>query len=283
MSARPVRYSFKAWAQQIGWPELRDIWIDADSGGFWDMVWLNDHLYPPKSSAELPIMDAWTLFGGLAAITRRLRFGTMVSANTFRHPVVLAKQAVTLDHMSGGRVEIGIGTGWHEAEHEAFGIDLPPLKERFELLDETFAVLDGLMRNEVFSFEGRHRRLVDARFEPKPVQRPRPPFVIGGTGPRRTLPLAAKWADQWNFPDFTKDPDLFVARKARLEECCEEIGRDPSEIEVSVQFRYTGVPEEAAETAARYVDLGADHILVTFTPPARMGLHREVQEAIAAL
>ena len=276
-----MRYSFKVWAQQAEWPVLRDIWVEADRNDFWDAVWLNDHLHPPKADPSLPILDAWTLFGGLAAATDRIRFGTMVSANTFRHPAILAKQAVTLDQMSNGRLEIGVGTGWHEGEHVAFGIDLPPLRERFELLDETFTVLDGLMTEEVFGFSGRHHTISAARFEPKPVQRPRPPFVIGGTGPRRTIPLAAKWADQWNFPDYTGDPDLFVARLARLDEACEEIGRDRSEIEVSVQFRYGGDPAQTADQAAMYRKLGAQHLLVSFTPPPDPPLPNLVAEALA--
>jgi len=276
-----VRYSFKVWAQQAEWPTLRDIWVEADRNDFWDAVWLNDHLHPPKADASLPILDAWTLFGGLATVTNRIRFGTMVSANTFRHPAILAKQATTLDRMSNGRIEIGVGTGWHEGEHVAFGIDLPPLKSRFELLDETFTILDGLMTREEFSFSGRHHTITAARFEPKPVQRPRPPFVIGGTGPRRTIPLAAKWADQWNFPDYTGDPDLFVDRLARLDEACEGIGRDRTEIEVSVQFRYGGDAAQTTDQAATYRELGAQHILVSFSPPPDPRLPNLVADALA--
>jgi F420-dependent oxidoreductase-like protein len=269
------------WAQEATWEQLRDVWVEADKGGFWDMVWLNDHLYPPKAPEHLPIMDGWTLFGGLAAITDRIRFGTMVTANTFRHPVILAKQAVTLDHMSNGRLEIGVGTGWHEGEHHRFGIDLPPLKERFEMLDETFTVLDGLMRNEIYSFEGKHTTITEAHFEPKPIQKPRPPFVIGGTGPTKTIPLAAKWADQWNFPDFTWDLGLFRSRLALLDEECEKIGRDRSEIEVSVQFRYSGDIAESVDRFAIYEEAGADHVLVSFTPPADPELPRALAAALS--
>lgn len=275
-----MRYSFKVWAQQAEWPQLRDIWVDADRGGFWDMVWLNDHLHPPKSDPALPIMDAWSLFGGLAAVTSRLRFGTMVSANTFRHPAILAKQAVTLDHMSGGRLELGLGTGWHEDEHRAFGIDLPPIPSRFDMLEESFTVLHGLMTQEVFSFAGDHYHVQEARFEPKPVQRPRPPFVIGGTGPRRTIPLAARWADQWNFPDYTNDPEFFASSLALFDEACAAIGRDRSEIEVSVQFRYPNDLARAVDQAAAYRELGADHILVSFTPPPDPSLPPAVAAAL---
>lgn len=276
-----MRHSFKLWAQQAEWHQLREAWIEADRGGFWDAVWLNDHLYPPKSDARLPMMEAWTLLGGLAAITERLRFGTMVTANTFRHPAVLAKQVATLDRMSGGRLEVGIGTGWHEAEHRAYGIELPSTAERFERLEETFAILHGLMTSDAFSFRGPHHTITDARFEPKPVQRPRPPFVIGGTGPRRTIPLAARWADQWNFPDFTGDWRLFVRSLERLDEVCEEIGRDRSEIEVSVQFRYPGSVEETVEIVERYEGLGAEHVLVSFSPPADPSLPPIVADALA--
>lgn len=276
-----VRYSFKVWSQEAEWAQLRDIWIEADQGEFWDAVWLNDHLHPPKSDPASPIMDSWTLFGGLAAVTRRLRFGAMLSANTFRHPAVLAKQAVTLDRMSGGRLEIGVGAGWHEGEHRAFGIDLPPIPARFGLLDETFAILHGLMTEEVFSFEGTYRTITGAVFEPKPIQTPRPPFVIGGIGPRRTIPLAAKWADQWNFPDYTNDLDLFRNRKALLVDSCAEIGRDPGEIEVSVQFRFTGDLSETVERVAAYQAAGADHILISFSPPPDPSLPPSVAEVLA--
>jgi F420-dependent oxidoreductase-like protein len=250
-----MRHSFKVWAQEAEWSQLRTAWIDADRGGFWDAVWLNDHLYPPKADPGLPMMEAWTLLGGLAAITERIRFGTMVTANTFRHPALLAKQAATLDRMSGGRLEIGIGTGWHEGEHRAYGIELPSVSERFDRLEETFAILHGLLTEDRFTFEGAYHTITDARFEPKPLQRPRPPFVIGGSGPRRTIPLAARWADHWNFPDFTGDSDLFVRSLARLDEACDEIGRDRAEIEVSVQFRYPGSLEETIEIVDRYEQL----------------------------
>jgi F420-dependent oxidoreductase-like protein len=275
-----MRYSFKVWAQEADWPLLRDIWIEADRGGFWDMVWLNDHLHPHKSDPGLPIMEPYTLFGGLAAVTDRLRFGTMLSSNTFRHPVVLAKQLTTLDQMSNGRVEIGIGTGYYEAEHSAYGVDLPPVRERFEMLEETFTILHGLMTEQTFSFTGRHWTITEAPFQPKPIQRPRPPFVIGGTGPKRTIPLAARWADQWNYPDFVGDPDAFATALAVLDEACEAIGRDRSEIEVSVQFRHPGDMAQALDLVAAYRGYGAEHVLVSFTPPADPSLPPALAEAL---
>ncbi len=277
-----MKFSFKTWGQQIEWSMLRDIWIEADRGGFWDGVWLNDHFYPPKSPSELPIFEAWSLLAGLAALTERLRFGTMVTANTFRHPVVVAKMAATIDHMSNGRLNVGIGTGWHEGEHAAYGIALPSLTDRFDMLDETFTIIDGLMTNEVFSFEGKHHRLVEARFEPKSVQRPRPPFVIGGAGPNRTLPLAAKWADHWNFPDYDRDVAAFETRVVRLRSLCAEIGRDPAEIEISAQFRFDNLAE-IPDLIAGYEAAGANHVLVSFSPPGDPTLPVKVADYLGGL
>ena len=206
----------------------------------------------------------------------------MVTANTFRHPVVVAKMAATIDHMSNGRLNIGIGTGWHEGEHAAYGIALPSLTDRFDMLDETFTIIDGLMTNEVFSFEGKHHRLVEARFEPKSVQRPRPPFVIGGAGPNRTLPLAAKWADHWNFPDYDRDLSAFETRVARLRSLCAEIGRDPAEIEIPAQFRFDNLAE-IPDLIAGYEAAGAHHVLVSFSPPGDPTLPVRVADYLGGL
>lgn len=276
------RFSFKFWGQQTSWQDIQAVWRDADSGGFWNAAWLNDHLYPPRADRALPIFDAYALLAGCAAITSRLRFGVMVTANTFRHPAVLAKMAVTIDHMSDGRLELGIGAGWLESEHEAFGIPLPPLGERFDRLDETFAILDGLMTNETFSFNGGSQTITDAEFMPKPVQNPRIPFVVGGSGPKRTLPLAAKWADQWNYPDFGADDalDVFVQRGELLRSLCAEIGRDPGEIEVSAQIRYPGDISQAIDKITAYREAGATHLLVSFMPPTEARIPSEVADAL---
>ncbi len=191
--------------------------------------------------------------------------------------------ATTVDCVSGGRLEIGLGAGWHEEEHAAFGIELPPARARWERLGEALEIIDGLLTQEVFSFEGSHFRLREAQLTQRPRQEPRPPLVIGGTGPRRTLPLVARWADEWNFfaPDAT--PDAFRERHSLLAELCGEIGRDPEEIEVSVQLRYPGDPQQAADTAARFIDAGADHIVVTSFPPIAPDVVPAIGAALAAI
>ncbi len=276
-----MRYSFKVWPQQAEWSVLRDIWIAADRDGFWDATWLNDHFYPPKAPSHLPILEAWSLLAALAECTQRIRFGTMVSANTFRHPALLAKQATTVDHISGGRLEIGIGTGWHQGEHLAYGVELPSVRERFERLEETLVVLDGLMTQEVFSFEGAHHSIREAHFEPKPIQKPRPPLVVGGGGWNRTLPLAVKCADQWNFPDFDSDLEAFRRRVERVDQLCEEAGRDKKTLEISAQFRFTGDLVETVDRVAAYRETGADHVIVSFTPPADPSLPPAVANVLA--
>jgi F420-dependent oxidoreductase-like protein len=275
-----MKYSFKAWSQDTTYQELLGTWVRADRQEIWDAVWLNDHLYPPKSPPDRPIMESWSLMAALAAVTSRIRFGVMVSANTFRHPSVLAKVATTVDHISDGRLNLGLGAGWHEGEHSALGIRLPPLKERFDRLEETFAIVHGLMTEEVFDFTGKYHTLKEAHFEPKPVQQPRPPFVVGGAGIKRTIPLAARWADHWNYPDYVYDPSDFAEKLTRLDEVCADIGRNRNEIEVSVQFRSDGEIAEVLDRADAYEDIGADHLLVSLVPPADAGAPDRIAEAL---
>ncbi|MDH3425455.1 MAG: TIGR03560 family F420-dependent LLM class oxidoreductase [Acidimicrobiia bacterium] len=283
MSRRPPRFSFKVWPRDIAWSELQDIWIAADQGDAYDGAWLFDHFYPPRPGQRGALFEAWTLLAALGAVTSRLRLGVMVSSNTFRHPSLLAKMAVTVDQVSNGRLDIGLGAGWHAEEHEAFGIDLPPASERWQRLDETCAIVDGLLTQDVFSFEGTHHRLEAAEAGLKPVQQPRPPLVIGGVGPKRTLPLVAKWADHWNYFEKPMTPESFGSSRARLVELCGEVGRDPGEIEISVQMLYPDDPEAAREMAATYLAADADHILMSFRTPVVPGAVEECGEALASL
>ena len=172
--------------------------------------------------------DAWTTLAGLARDTHRIRLGTLVSPVTFRQPASLAISVATVDAMSGGRVELGLGTGWHQPEHDAYGIPFPGLGERFDLLEEQLEIVKGLWttpEGSTFSYEGAHYRLVDSPALPKPVQRPTPPIVMGGFGATRTPRLAALHADEFNTP-FGRLDD-FVAQRDRVRAACEAIGRDP--------------------------------------------------------
>ena len=172
--------------------------------------------------------DAWLTLAGLARDTRTIRLGTLVSAATFRHPGPLAIAVAQVDRMSGGRVEFGLGAGWFEAEHRAYGIPFPPLRERFDRLAEQLAIITGLWRTppgETFSFAGEHYTLRGSPALPKPLQTPGPPVLVGGGGPKRTPALAARFADEFNLPFV--DEATAAAQFARVDEACAAAGRDP--------------------------------------------------------
>ena len=263
----------------LTWPRWERLAATVEDGGLHGL-YRSDHLTGLFGHPERASLDTWASLDWLASATRRIRFGPLVCPLTFHHPAILARHAHAVTERSGGRLDLGIGAGWHEGEHTALGIRLPPLKERFDRLDETFAIVHGLMTEEVFDFAGRHHTLKDAHFEPKPVQKPRPPFVVGGAGMKRTIPLAARWADHWNYPDYVYDPDDFAVKLARLSEACAEIGRDPGEIEVSVQFRSDGDVAEVLERADAYEEIGADHLLVSLVPPADAEAPDRIAEAL---
>jgi F420-dependent oxidoreductase-like protein len=178
--------------------------------------------------------DAWVTLAALARDTRTIRLGTLVTSATFRLPGPLAIAVAQVDAMSGGRVELGLGAGWFDGEHEAYGIPFPPLGERFERLEEQLAIVTGLWETPVggrFSFEGRHHRLSDSPALPKPVQTPRPPVIVGGGGPRRTPRLAARYADEFNLP--FSSVQATGAQFARVREAAERAGRDPGSLRYS--------------------------------------------------
>jgi F420-dependent oxidoreductase-like protein len=203
----------------------------AEECGF-DAFFRSDHYLAMGGGNGLPgPTDAWITLAGLARETQRIRLGTLVTAATFRLPGPLAISVAQVDVMSGGRVELGIGSGWFEAEHRAYGIPLPPLGERFDRFQEQLAIITGLWTTPVgtpFSFEGKCYQVTNSPGLPKPAQRPRPPIVIGGGGPKRTPRLAAKYADDFNVGFQT--PETSAERFARAREACKTIGRDPASL-----------------------------------------------------
>lgn len=210
--------------------DLLAVWRAAERLGF-RSAWLMDHLVPVVAPDTEPILEAWTTLAALAATTETLRVGVLVSANTFRPPALLAKMAATVDRVSGGRLEMGLGAAWNAAEHEANGIPFPPTKHRLDMLDEACRVLRSLWTEPTTTFEGEHYVLRDAYCEPKPVQRPLP-LMIGGRGERRTLRITAEHADRWNG---SGSLPMLAHSAVVLAEHCEAIGRDPSTIELTVR------------------------------------------------
>jgi F420-dependent oxidoreductase-like protein len=225
-----------------------------ESGGF-DALFRSDH-YLTMGGTGLPgPTDAWVTLGALARETERIRLGTLVTSATFRLPGILAITVAQVDAMSGGRVELGLGAGWFDGEHTAYGIPFPALGERFERLEEQFAILTGLWTTpdgEQFDFEGAHYQLKDSPALPKPVQRPHPPLIVGGGGPKRTPRLAATYADEFNLP-FSSVADT-GAQFARVRAACEDRGRDPAELRLSAaQVVCCGADEDEVTRRAKAI------------------------------
>lgn len=217
------------------YPDLVGLFRRAEALGF-DSAWVADHFQRP-SEPDAPYFEGWTLLAALAAQTSRIRIGTLVTSNSFRHPALVAKMAMTVDHISGGRLELGFGTGWYEGEHRRYGLHFPEPRERVARFAEAVEVIDRLLRNDTATFTGDYYRLDEAPMRPAPVQRPRPPLTLGAHGPKM-LAIVARYADRWN--SFGSVAEI-RERNARLDEACAAIGRNPREI---VRSFYGMAPRE---------------------------------------
>ncbi len=246
----------------------------------WDGLWYADHFMPNAADTTAPWPEAWTTLSAIGAMVPRLRIGTLVTGNTYRHPAVLAKMAATLDHITAGRVVLGLGSGWQENEHQQYGLPFYTVAERLQRLDEACAVIKALYTQTTANFEGRFYQLKNASLEPKPVQQPLP-LLIGGGGEQVTLKITAKWADEWNV---WGTPATLKQKMAILDGHCKTIGRDPKSIKRSAvallfmsddaaylermrgtkmqQATIIGTPEEVAATVAEYAALGVDELIV---------------------
>ncbi len=214
--------------QNMDWPTTVERWRYFEDLGF-DSLWDCDH-YDQPSRPGGPYFEGWTLLAGLAAVTERVRIGVLVSSNTFRDPWLVAKEAVTIDHISNGRLEVGIGAGWFVPEHEAFGMEFLPAGQRVDQFREAVQIIDSQLRNEETTFEGEYYQLKDAPCRPRPVQLPRPPLTIGAHQ-TRMLRIVAEYADRWNSSGPAED---LRARNEILDAHCAELGRGPDEISRSV-------------------------------------------------
>ncbi len=272
--------SFKTPTHHTDWQSLRDMWREAETIPQYRGGWAFDHLYPWRSDPAGPCLEGWTVLAALAAESRRLRIGLLVTSNAYRHPALLAKMAATVDVISGGRLELGLGAGGDTTESHAFGLALPSMVERIEQLAEACQVLRLLFGQDSASFDGRFYQLRDARCEPKPAQRPSPPLVIGGAGDR-LLAVAARWADGWNFPGGT--PEQLGSALDRLQRHCEEIGRDVSDITISAQVTVNAEPAAVADASAGLAAVGAEHVILVFQPPFQPAQLGALANALAAV
>jgi F420-dependent oxidoreductase-like protein len=217
--------------EDVTWEEWVALAAACEENGLGTMF-RSDHYLSVEDRRERGALDAWATLAALAAVTETLRLGTMVSPATFRHPAVLAKMVVTADHVSGGRVELGLGAGWWEREHEVYGFELPPIGPRIDALEEQLQVVRGHWGPGPFDFDGECYSAVDLDAQPKPVQRPNPPLILGGSGGNRSLRLAAKYADEYNAVMVTVDEVRDI--RARLDAACEAEGREPAELPLSM-------------------------------------------------
>ncbi len=232
-TTHPIRFGIQTGQQNVSYEEIRDLWSKADGWGY-DSLWVFDHFYPifvPDPTG--PCMEGWTLLSALSQHTKRARIGALVNGNTYRNPCVLAKMAATLDAVSEGRLNLGIGAGWYELEHQSFGIDFKTIPGRLGALDESIKIIKGMFTQEKTSLDGRHYKVKDAVCNPKPITKPHPPIMVGGQGEKTLLKLVARHADMWNASGSAE-------RMAHLVNVIERHGdtegRDTDEIEKTVMM-----------------------------------------------
>ena len=264
-----MRFGIKTAPQHTSWGDMLDVWRTADEVELFETAWNFDHFYPLQGDKNGPCLEAWVTLSALAQATSRIRIGCMVNGVPYRHPALVANMAASLDIVSGGRLELGLGAGWNEQETKAYGIDLLPMGQRMDRFEEAVEVIDSLLVHEIMTFQGKYLQLEQARCEPKGPQQPRPPIVIGGGGEKRTLRIAARFAQHWNLPFAT--PEVFHKKNEILLAHCEAVGRDASLIMRSVQIESTADqdPAEVADSAAALFAAGVDQVILTLRTPYR--------------
>lgn len=268
--AQPLRIGL-CTDQNMPWEKTVERWRQFEQLGF-DSVWDCDHWVQPSRPMG-PYHEGWTLLAGLAARTERIRIGVLVSCNTFRHPAWLAKEAATVDHISNGRLELGLGAGWYVPEHEMLGIPFPAPAALVGRFREAVAIIDSLLRNEYTTYEGKYYQLKDAAFRPAPVQKPRPPLTLGAHG-RQMLRIVAEYADRWNSHGTV---DEMRARNAILDEHCAAIGRDPHAIIRSLYGWAALMPSDPwasvaafEEVVGQYWEAGVNELIIDAPGDAQM-------------
>jgi F420-dependent oxidoreductase-like protein len=233
--------------EAVAWDQWLALARACEDHGF-EALFRSDHYLSVEGKTERGTLDAWATLAGLAAVTDRIRLGTLVSPATFRHPAVLAKSALTVDHISGGRVEVGLGAGWNEAEHRAFGFEFPSTRTRFDVMEEQAEIVVRSFDEGAFSFEGEHYKVENLDALPKAVQRPRPPLLMGGVARPRSLAIAARWADEYN--TVFVGPEEAGKRRDRWARAWEEAGREAGDLVFSLMTA-TVVGADEAEVRER--------------------------------
>ena len=275
-----LRFGIKTAPQNTTYEGMLRVWQEADTVPIMEHAWLFDHFMPLGADPTGPCLEGWTLLAALAAQTKRLRVGIMVTGNTYRHPAVLANMGATVDIISGGRLDFGIGAGWNELEHSAYGIPLYAPGERIRRMGEACEVIKRMWTETAPDFDGQYYQLRGARCEPKPIHKPYPPFVIGGSGEQLTLRVVAKYADIWNFVGGSTE--TFRHKNEVLDNYCAAIGRDPAAIERSVQVLVDpNNLSDVRDTVRDYITSGATHLILNLRAPYPQGIVHRLAEEVA--
>jgi F420-dependent oxidoreductase-like protein len=304
-----LRFGIQTPNQNTTWDDLLAVWKEAETLGF-HSAWVYDHLAPIFGDVDDPCLEGWTALAALAAQTSRMQIGVLVTGNTYRNPALLAKMATTVDHISHGRLAFGIGAGWFEAEHTAYGFEFGTARERAKKLEEALQVITKLWAEDHPSFTGKYYRLEKAPYAPPNVQKPRPPIIIGGQGKQWIVPLVARHADGWNAVSGVTVEGI-KERRQIIEDECRRIGRSPCPTYVSVLLplvAITNIPlagpvvrlgaravvnkEVAASVLAdspdairdrlrAYADAGATEVILSLRPPFNPDLLRRFAQEIA--
>jgi F420-dependent oxidoreductase-like protein len=275
-----LRFGVKTAPQSTTYQDMQRVWLEADTVPSIEHAWLFDHFMPINGDTGGPCLEGWSVLSAFAAQTKRLRVGLMVTGNTYRHPAVLANIGATVDIISNGRLDFGIGAGWNETEHTAYGIPLYTPGERIRRLGEACEVIKRMWTETAPDFDGQYYQLKQAYCEPKPIQKPYPPFVIGGSGEKLTLRVVAQYADIWNYVG--GGVENFKHKSAILDDHCAAVGRDPKAIERSIQIlvNYNN-PAETLNEIKPYIEAGATHIILNLRAPYPEGIVHRIGKEIA--
>ena len=264
---------------QLEWPELRRRVMWADDAGF-ESAWVFDHFTALYADPKGPCLEAWTLLSALGEATTRIRLGALVTGVTYRHPSLLAAEVVTVDHVSGGRLNVGLGAAWHGDEHDRLGFDFPPTGERIERLDETVQIVKALLSGDDVDFDGRHYQLRKAFYRPRPVQRPWPEMWIGATGEKVMLPLAARHADVWH--GFGSVSSL-TRMSGIVDRAAEAAGRDPATIGRSTSLSISESWDEVRRQGERLRHAGFDHLVASWPAEGQARVEQFVEWVVPEL
>jgi F420-dependent oxidoreductase-like protein len=277
-----ARYAVKTPTQHTTWEDMLGVWRAADQIELFESAWNWDHLYPLRGDPNGSTLEAWVTLAALAQATERIGVGCMVTGMHFRHPAITARMSASLDLISSGRSYLGLGAGWFEAEALANGIELGTVRQRLDRFEEGVEVIVSLLTNETTDFEGRYYRLTDARCEPKPLQRPHPPIMIGGTGRKRTLRMVARSAQMWD--SLRATPEEWKELREVLHGHCEEVGRDPGEITCSIHLTWShdDDPSRLADEAASRLADGVDMVVFSMAEPYHASMVEPLASALAA-